>query len=39
VPEGAQKFADFEAKVGLIKQTPGSWRDLFWSGLGEKPGS
>jgi NitT/TauT family transport system substrate-binding protein len=39
VPEGAQKFADFEAKVGLIKQTPASWRDLFWSGLGEKPGS
>lgn len=39
VPEGAQKFADFEAKVGLIKQAPASWRDLFWSGLGEKPGS
>lgn len=38
-PEGAQKFADFEAKVGLIKQAPASWRDLFWSGLGEKPGS
>jgi NitT/TauT family transport system substrate-binding protein len=39
VPEGAQKFADFEAKVGLIKQAPASWRDLFWSGLGEKPGN
>jgi NitT/TauT family transport system substrate-binding protein len=39
IPEGAQKFADFEAKVGLIKQAPASWRDLFWSGLGEKPGS
>ena len=38
-PEGAQKFADFEAKVGLIKQAPTSWRELFWSGLGEKPGS
>ncbi|KPG01640.1 nitrate ABC transporter substrate-binding protein [Rhodopseudomonas sp. AAP120] len=38
-PEGAQKFADFEAKLGLIKQAPASWRDLFWSGLGEKPGS
>jgi NitT/TauT family transport system substrate-binding protein len=38
-PEGAQKFADFEAKVGLIKQAPASWRELFWSGLGEKPGS
>ncbi len=39
VPEGAQKFADFEAKIGLIKQAPASWRDLFWSGLGEKPGN
>jgi NitT/TauT family transport system substrate-binding protein len=39
VPEGAQKFADFEAKVGLIKQAPASWRDLFQPGLGEKPGS
>ncbi len=39
VPEGAQKFADFEAKLGLIKQAPASWRELFWSGLGEKPGS
>jgi NitT/TauT family transport system substrate-binding protein len=38
-PEGAQKFADFEAKVGLIKQAPASWKDMFWSGLGEKPGS
>ncbi len=38
-PEGAQKFADFEAKVGLIKQAPASWRDLFQPGLGEKPGS
>jgi NitT/TauT family transport system substrate-binding protein len=39
IPEGAQKFADFEAKVGLIKQAPASWRDLFQPGLGEKPGS
>lgn len=38
-PEGAQKFADFEAKVGLIKQAPASWRELFQPGLGEKPGS
>jgi NitT/TauT family transport system substrate-binding protein len=38
-PEGIQKFADFEAKVGLIKQAPASWHDLFQSGLRGKPGS
>lgn len=38
-PEGAQKFADFEAKVGLIKQAPARWQDMFWSGLKDKPGS
>ena len=38
-PEGAQKFADFEAKVGLIKQAPKSWKELFWAGLGSKPGN
>ncbi len=38
-PEGAQKFADFEAKVGLIKQAPARWQDMFWPGLKDKPGS
>lgn len=38
-PEGAQKFAEFEAKVGLIKQAPAKWQDMFWSGLKDKPGS
>lgn len=38
-PEGAQKFADFEAKVGLIKQAPASWKEMFWSGLHAKPGT
>jgi len=38
-PEGAQKFADFEAKVGLIKQAPASWRDLFQAGLHGKNGN
>jgi sulfonate transport system substrate-binding protein len=38
-PEGAQKFADFEAKVGLIKQAPKSWRELFYPGLADKPGN
>lgn len=38
-PEGAQKFAEFEAKVGLIKQAPARWQDMFWPGLKDKPGS
>lgn len=38
-PEGAKKFADFEAKVGLIKQAPAQWQDMFWSGLRDKPGT
>lgn len=38
-PEGAKKFADFEAKVGLIKQAPAQWQDMFWSGLKDKPGT
>lgn len=39
IPEGAQKFADFEAKVGLIKQAPKNWQEMFWPGLKDKPGS
>ena len=38
-PEGAKKFADFEAKVGLIKQAPAQWQDMFWPGLKDKPGT
>lgn len=38
-PEGAKKFADFEAKVGLIKQSPARWQDMFWPGLADKPGT
>lgn len=38
-PEGAKKFADFEAKVGLIKQAPAQWQDMFWPGLRNKPGT
>lgn len=38
-PEGAKKFADFEAKVGLIKQAPARWQDMFWPGLADKPGT
>jgi len=38
-PERTQAFADFEAKVGLIKVRPASWKDLFQPGLHGKPGS
>jgi NitT/TauT family transport system substrate-binding protein len=38
-PERAEIFADFEAKVGIIKKRPDSWRDLFQSGLHDRPGS
>jgi NitT/TauT family transport system substrate-binding protein len=38
-PENVQKFANFEARIGLIKHAPASWRDLFQSGLRDKPGS
>jgi ABC-type nitrate/sulfonate/bicarbonate transport systems, periplasmic components len=39
VPENTQKFADFEAQVGLIKVRPDSWKDLFQPGLHDRPGS
>ncbi len=38
-PEGAQKFADFQAKLGLIKQTSTSWKEIFQAGLHGKQGS
>lgn len=38
-PERAQVFADFEAKIGIIKKRPASWKELFQSGLHDKPGS
>jgi NitT/TauT family transport system substrate-binding protein len=38
-PEGAQKFADFQAKLGIIKQTATSWKEMFQAGLHSKPGN
>lgn len=38
-PEGVQKFADFEAKVGLIKRRPAAWTEIFQAGLRDRPGS
>lgn len=39
VPEKAQAFADFQARVGLIKIRPNSWKDMFQSGIHDRPGS
>jgi NitT/TauT family transport system substrate-binding protein len=38
-PENVKKFADFEKKLGLIKESPASWTELFQPGLSSKPGS
>ncbi len=38
-PERVMAFADFEAKVGIIKQQPTSWKELFQQGLNNRPGS
>jgi len=38
-PERAMVFADFEAKVGIIKHRPASWKDLFQQGLWTRAGS
>ncbi|WP_445679368.1 ABC transporter substrate-binding protein [Radicibacter daui] len=39
IPQGAQKFADFEARIGLIKQAPKSWTELFPATLASRAGS
>jgi len=39
VPLGAQGYAAFLAKIGTLKETPGSWKDLFLSDLHDKDGS
>ncbi len=33
------KFADFMHAIGTIKTKPGSWKDLFFSGIHGQPGS
>lgn len=38
VPERVEVFADFEYRIGLIKQKP-SWKDLFQPGLHARNGS
>ncbi len=38
-PEKSAAFADFQFRTGQIKERPGSWKDLFFSPLHDKPGS
>jgi len=39
VPENSMKFAAFQQRVGLIKELPARWQDLFFPELHERPGS
>lgn len=39
LPERVQVFADFEARIGLIKKKPASWKELFQAGLHDREGS
>jgi NitT/TauT family transport system substrate-binding protein len=38
-PERSEVFADFEARVGIIKHKPKDWKELFQSGLYSRAGS
>ncbi len=39
VPKHVMKYADFMAKVGLIKAKPNSWKELFFPQIDNLPGS
>jgi NitT/TauT family transport system substrate-binding protein len=39
VPENSMKFAAFQQRVGLIKERPAQWQDLFFPELHDRPGS
>ena len=38
-PNRTMDFADIMSKVGLVKQKPKAWTDLFFDGLHQRPGS
>jgi NitT/TauT family transport system substrate-binding protein len=38
-PENVMVFADFMHEVGLIKEKPASWKELFWENVHAKAGS
>jgi len=39
VPQNIMKYADFMVRTGSLKTRPGSWRDLFFPNVHDKPGS
>jgi NitT/TauT family transport system substrate-binding protein len=39
VPDGTTKYAEFMSRVGTIKATPNSWKDLFFPPIHAVPGS
>lgn len=39
VPENSMKFAAFQQRIGLIKERPAGWQDLFFPELHDRPGS
>lgn len=39
VPKKTADYASFMAKIGLIKQAPDSWRDMFFPTVADQPGS
>jgi NitT/TauT family transport system substrate-binding protein len=38
-PEGVMKYAEFMHRVGTVKAKPASWKDFFFSGVHDRPGS
>jgi NitT/TauT family transport system substrate-binding protein len=38
-PEGVLTYAEFMNKVGTLKQKPAGWKDLFFPGIHDRPGS
>lgn len=39
VPKNIMAYADFMARNGMIATKPASWKDLFFEGIHERPGS
>jgi len=38
-PEGAMKYAEFMHRIGTMKAKPASWKEFFFAGLHDRPGS
>jgi NitT/TauT family transport system substrate-binding protein len=39
VPDGTMRYAEFMSRVGTIKATPASWKELFFPPVHALPGS